>query len=44
MTIIHHEEFQITHFQIIEIIDELFVDTVVISHHEKFPNKSFTNN
>jgi len=22
-------------------IDELFADTVVISHHEKLPNKSF---
>gem|GEM_PF-4351541 len=36
--------FQISRLQLIEMIDELFADTVVICHHEKLPNKSFTLN
>jgi len=33
--------FQATRLQPLEIIDELFADTVVICHHEKLPNNSF---
>jgi len=34
--------FQISRLQLFEMIDDLFADTVVICHHEKLSNKSFT--
>jgi len=36
--------FQITRFQLLEMIDELFADTVVICHHEKLSNNLFIIN